>query len=246
MKNLQNFIITVLFCLSAVSCKKDIAKYNNDPRINFFERTNDQYQRVILSKSFSFAAEPATVLTDTILVRAKIMGLAAANDRKFGAISLSAQSTAIPGTDYKILEGTVKANELFGYLPVVLYRTAELKTISKVLVLQTADIADFKTGVINENVFTLNWNDNLVKPANWDTRPGLVTYFGVYSLTKFQFISTVLGRVDFPIQTGAYDPALLTHYQMLDLKAKLKDALGVYNSTHSALTDEFGLVVTFP
>lgn len=158
-------------CLLSTSCKKDLEKYENDPRINFFERTNDQFQNVILSKTFTFAALPTTVLTDTLLIRAKIMGLAATIDRKFSAVPVAAQSNAIPGTDYKVLDGTVKANAIFGYLPVVLYRTAELKTVTKKLVLQTADAADFKTGVLNENVFTLNWSDNLIKPANWDTPP---------------------------------------------------------------------------
>ncbi|MDO7744939.1 MAG: hypothetical protein MUP99_14245, partial [Pedobacter sp.] len=64
---------------------------------------------------------------------------------------------------------------------------------------------------------------------------------------KYQFIIATLGRSSFPIQISTYDPLLLTNNQMLDFKAQLKDALVIYNGSHTkALTDEFGLAVTFP
>lgn len=239
-------VMALLFTLVS-SCKKDLMSYENDPRVYFFEQDATVNKAPVYVKSFSFATEQASVAEYTVNIKVKIMGLAATNKRTFTAEAVTKGTNALVGTDYKFLPGTIDANQIEGILPVVLYRTADLKTVTKQLVLKVSDVGDFKGGTVEHNGFTLIWNDNLIKPDNWDTRPGLVTYFGVYSVVKYQFIINTLNRSAFPIQTSTYDPNLLTNAQMLDLKVSLKTALVVYNNTHSTpLTDEFGVAVTFP
>jgi hypothetical protein len=245
MKLLYTALLPVLLVMSA--CNKDISKYADEPRVYFYERITGTFSTKAEVKSFSFVLLPATVTQDTILVAAKIMGLTTKAERSFRAVA-DTGSAATVDTDYKILDGVIPADSLLGYLPVVVYRKPELKTITKKLNLKIVDGGDFKTGAVSEIRIQLLWNDNLIKPANWDTRPGLVTYFGVYSTVKYRFIIDVLGMSEFPIATSnVYVPGQLSHPNMLDKKAILKDALTLYNSTHTpVLTDENGLVVTFP
>ncbi|UYQ95485.1 DUF4843 domain-containing protein [Chitinophaga horti] len=233
--------------LAVSACNKDVDSYSNDPRVYFFERTNSAIPVKVSGKSFTFVLMPATVTEDTLLVAAKIMGAAAKTDRSFAAAA-DTGSTATPTTDYKILPGVIKADSLTGYLPVVLYRREELKTVIKKLNLKIVDGGDFKAGATEEIRMQLLWNDNLIKPANWDTRPGLVTYFGAYSTVKYRFIIDVLGRSEFPLQTSnVFTPGMLTNAAMMDLKDQVRVALQAYNASHTpALTDENGQLVILP
>ncbi len=250
MKQHKKLVLLLVLLLSlATGCTKDILKYENDPRVYFNERftINATNSSAIYTRSFSFAPFPATVVDTTLYIKVKIQGLVAATNRTFGAEAIADGTTAITGTDYKLLPGTIKANESEGLLPVVLYRTPALKITMKQLKIRLADAYDFKSGTVENNVFTLMFNDDYIKPDNWDTAPGLKTYFGVFSVTKYKFIIQVLGRSDFQIQTTGYDPLKFSNADLLDKKAILKAALADYNNTHTPpLTDEFGLAVTFP
>ena len=239
--------VFLIFSMQHVSCKKDINKYKNDPGVYFYEL---QPNTTILntSQSYSFATKATSLTKDTIFVNVKIMGLASVNDRTFSAEVIKDGTTAIEGTNYKLLNGVIKANQITGKLPVVVYRTAELKNTTLKLNIRIANSSDFKAGVSENNYFSLSWNDTLIKPANWDAFFSLAQYFGAYSTVKYQFIIDVLKRADFPLQIGReYIPGTLTNQQMLEYLRLLKAALLNYNNTHTnPLTDEFGTVITFP
>lgn len=238
---------SALLLLMASACTKNIDGYKNDPRVYFYDIPAGTTS-LLTTRTFSFATTATGTTTDTEYVQVKIEGLAAGHDRTFGAKAIADSSTAVNGVNYKLLPGTVKANSFTGILPVVLYRTTDLKDVTMKLALQMADTADFKAGVIDFNYYLLSWNDNLIKPNNWDTRPGLATYFGVYSIVKYQFIIATLHASAWTINaTRVYDATKYTNDQMLDLGAQLKTALRTYNaSSPTPLTDEFGLLVTFP
>lgn len=250
MKLHKIILLSMVLLLSMIlSCSKDIAPYDNDARAYFNERfiINATNNSQLLSKSFSFAPYAVRLQDTTVLLKVKIMGLATGADRTFGAEAVPTVTTAVAGTEYKLLPGTIKANQTEGLLPVVLYRAATLKTTLRQLTLKIADYGDFKGGTVENNIFTLFFNDDYIKPDNWDTAPGLKSYFGVFSVTKYKFIVAVLGRADFPIQTSGYDPLKFSNADLLDKKAILQTALLAYNSSHTpVLTDETGLAVTFP
>lgn len=247
MKKYQINIYALLLCLFFAGCSKDIESYQNAPGVNFYEFASATSLEQVVTKSYSFAVRSAALQQDTVYIQCKIMGLPATTDRSFVVEAVAAGTTAMAGTDYKILNGTVKADQIIGSVGIVLYRTADLKSVTKKLNLKVGSGLDFSAGTVENSTFQLNWNDSLIKPDNWDTRPGLVTYFGVYSAVKYQFVITTLGRSSFPIQTSTYNPLLLTNSQMLDYKAQLKEALAAFNGSNTKpLTDEFGLIITFP
>jgi hypothetical protein len=245
---MKRTITGVLLLLLGTACNKDINAYQNEPKAYFYELTSAITPQVVIARNFSFATIDSTIMTDTQYIAVKIQGLASGNDRLFGAKVMADSSTAVEGVDYKLLPGTIKANQFTGLLPVILYRTPLLKTTTVHIRLLIADTADFKAGITEYNKFTLNWNDALIKPDNWDSRPGLSSYFGTYSLVKYKFIIATLHMSAWDFLIGrVYDPTKITGDQMSDYVAQLKSALKVYNSTHTpALTDEFGVLVTFP
>ncbi|WP_316797721.1 DUF4843 domain-containing protein [Pedobacter frigidisoli] len=232
------------------SCEKEVDTYTNDPRLYFFERGTDLLQTRITSKSFSFVPLASSIVTDTIKIKVKTMGLATATDRVFRGATIKQGTTAVEGTDYAFIDGKIKAGQVEGLLPVVLYRTAKIKSASLTLNLTIADSQDFKVGVVEDQAFTLNWSDDIVKPANWDGLISLTFYFGTYSKTKFRFIIDVTGIADFPLQQSGrvpLNPGEYSNSMMNDIKLRVKDALAAYNSSHATpLTDENGVLVTFP
>lgn len=247
---------TLFVCLVALStsllssCEKGIDTYEDDPRLYFFERATDLVQTRITSKSFSFVPFPPAFIIDTIKIKVKTMGLARDYDRPIKGAAIPAGTTAVEGTNYAFAEGVIKAGQVDGYLPVVLYRTADIKTKSVTLNLTVAETKDFKPGVVEDQTFTLNWSDDLVKPANWDGIISLNFYFGAYNRTKYRFIIDVIGVTDFPLQQSGrvpLNPGEYSNSMMNDIKLRLKDALAAYNASHTVpLTDENNVPVTFP
>lgn len=247
---MKHIIIFALLGLLFTSCEKDISEYKNDPRVYFFERSTDLNQTRITFKSFSFLLQPLEVTKDTFLIKVKIMGETAPYDRIVRGQRIDSGSTAKAGQHYEFIDGIVPADSITGYLPVVLYRTEDIKDSSVTLNLSVAETKDFKAGVTTDNFFTLSWSDNVVKPTNWDGFISLSAYFGTYSTVKWRFIISVTGVDNFPLQQSGRVPPKDGEYTfaaMNDIKAMVKDALATYNSTHDPdLTDEFGQLVTFP
>lgn len=252
MKNLKKSPIFFLVLLATLfsACEKEIDTYQNDPRLYFFERGTDVLQTRITSKSISFVPLASSIVTDTVRIKVKTMGLATSTDRVLKGATVKEGTTAIEGTDYAFIEGKIKAGQVEGFLPVVLYRTAKIKSTSLTLNLTIAETSDFKAGVIEDQKFTLNWSDDIVKPANWDGIISLTFYFGTYSKAKFRFIIDVTGISDFPLQQSGrvpLNPGEYSNSMMNDIKLRVKDALAVYNASHATpLTDENGVLVTFP
>lgn len=245
---ISSLILIVAIALFA-SCEKSISAYQNDARIYFFERGTDLNQTRITTKSFSFLRLPEEVTKDTFLIKVKIMGETASYDRIVRGKLVAEGTTAQEGVHYDFIDGVVPADSIIGYLPVVLYRTADIATKSVQLNLTIAETKDFKPGVGTDVNFNLQWSDNVVKPANWDGFLGLMGYFGTYSDVKWRFIIQVTGVDNFPLQQSARVeplPGEYTYAAMMDIVSRLKAALVAYNLANDPdLTDEFG-PVTFP
>lgn len=245
-------IIPVVLLLTGLltSCEKGIDTYQNDPKLYFFERATDLTKTRITSKSFSFVALASSILKDTIEIKVKTMGLAADYDRVIRGATVAAGTTAVEGVNYSFIDGSIKAGEVEGYLPVVLYRTADIKTKTIFLNLTIGETKDFKAGVVEDQNFTLSWSDDLVKPSNWDGLISLAFYFGDYSKAKYRFIIDVTGVTQFPLQQSGrlpLNPGEYSSIMMNDVKLRLKTELAAYNASHTTpLTDENGIPVTFP
>lgn len=245
-------ILSLTFLLTGLltSCEKEIDTYKNDPKLYFFERATDLNQTRITAKSFSFVALASSILTDTIKIKVKTMGLAVDYDRIVHGATVAKGTTAVEGTNYKFIDGLVKAGAVEGYMPVVLYRTADIKTTALTLNLTIGETKDFKPGVVEDQNFTLSWSDDLIKPSNWDGFISLAFYFGDYSKAKYRFIIDITGVTDFPLQQSGrvpLNPGEYSSIMMNDVKLRLKTELAAYNASHaSPLRDENGVLVTFP
>ncbi|MHA4893564.1 DUF4843 domain-containing protein [Pedobacter sp. PWIIR3] len=241
-------LLGLMMTIGFTSCKKDLEAYTDAPQVYFFERANDLLATRITNKSFSFLSLPSTVLKDTIKIKVKTMGFPKDYDRVVRGKFKAEGSTAVEGQNFDFVDGVVKANQVEGILPVVLYRTADIKSKTVQLNLSIAETKDFKPGVVEDNAFSIIWSDNLVKPSNWDL--GLSFFFGAYSTTKYRYIIDVLGITSFTLQASARVPLKPGEYSsamMTDFKIRMKEALAAYNSSHTTpLTDENGVLVTFP
>ncbi|MCD0490665.1 DUF4843 domain-containing protein [Pedobacter sp. MC2016-14] len=246
---IYNILTVALFGITLVmgSCKKEIIAYVDDPRLYFYEEEATAAKSIITSRSFSFAGQPGTVTQQIIPVQVKIMGENSNKDRSFSAEAVPGLTNATQGTDYRILGGTIAANKNTGTLNVIVYRIPGLDKITKTLVLKISNSGDFKPATLENSIFTINWNEALIKPANWDTFPGLASYFGVYSMVKWKFIIETLGITSFPLVAPVPGASFYSNAAMLDFKAQLKAALIIRNlSPNTPLTDEFNLAVSFP
>ncbi|MCX2483161.1 DUF4843 domain-containing protein [Pedobacter sp. MR2016-24] len=232
------------------SCAKEIDTYEDDPRLYFFERATDLVQTRITSKSFSFLSLPAAVVTDTVKIKVKTMGLATSYDRVLKGATIATGTTATEGVHYVFLNGMIKAGQVEGFLPVLLNRTTDIRNTSLTLNLTIAANENFKPGVVEDQTFTLSWSEDVVKPTNWDTLIGLSFYFGPYSKEKFRFVVNTTGISDFPLQQSGrvpLNPGEYSNSMMNDIKLRVKEALATYNATHAVpLTDETGTLITFP
>ena len=99
--------------LSLASCSKEIGSYSDEPRVYFFERATDLQKTRITSRSFSFLISPSSVVTDTMLVRVKIMGDASTHDRIVRGRTILMGTTATEGVHYEFRERKMEADSIY-------------------------------------------------------------------------------------------------------------------------------------
>lgn len=218
-----------------IGCAKDeLLLYNEDPRI-YFERG--------LQLNVTFSADPPEVTTDTVYVPLRIMGSAANKDRTFHVI-VDDSSTAKKGYHFDFGPQIIAANSYSVDLPVYLYRRAGLKDSVVAAYLTIGESPDFKPGygdkVFNDPYNKLHYkitiNDQLLKPANWDTR--WANYFGDYSQAKHLFINQTYGSAGWT--------SVLFPQDINFLVQSVKYALYQYEQANGPLMDENGQKVSFP
>lgn len=244
-KTLYIRIAALLVCL--VACRKsELASYTQPDMIYVYK---DFYNTNKDSTTYSFATKANGLQTDTVKVPLRIMGNAREKDRTV-AIQTVADSTTATSQQFTILPTIVKAGSFTTDIPVLVNRTPDMKTKEVRILLAIVASADFLPGVPNTTATTgraggatqylIKINDFLTKPSNWESV--LSTYFGAYSQVKYKFMIDVTGRTEFPI-TGqdAISPSQFLFYKKL-----CREALETYNTTYAPLTDEYGMLVTFP
>jgi hypothetical protein len=234
--------------LIAAGCKKsELTSYTQPDMIYIYKEAFNIKKD---SATSSFAIKSNTLIIDTVKVSVRIMGVATTTDRVVKLAPVAASSTAVQGTHYELLPYVIKAGTYNADLPVVIKRTADMKTQEFRLVLELQQTADFNPGVPNSPVagnfagaslqYLIKMNDFLTKPSNWDSQ--LTSYFGTFSQIKFKFIIDNTGKTEFIL--GA--PPATSIGEMQYFKALCKSRLIDHISLYGPLIDEFGLPVTFP
>lgn len=234
-------LLLAVGCLSA--CKKsDPLRFSAGDMVYIYKAyggiNND-------SIAYSFAVRPDSLMQDTIKVPVRIIGLAQPKDRAVAISVVADSTTAIAGTDYKLLPCFIPAGAYTADQQVIVYRTARMKNKSVKLLLEVIASSDFQPGVPDSKVgsgvaggtthYRISISDYLTKPDNWDSWLGF--FFGTYSAVKFKFIIAATGQSIIPsdLPYGIYSV-----YSTL-----CKQQLAIYEAAHGPLIDENGDVVSF-
>lgn len=234
MKKIKSIILTFAAIGMFTACENDKFYYQDEPRV----RIEGPYEWAIGTDSlnFSFATYPNSVQQQEMQMTLYVMGEAASTDRT-AKLEVDAAKTTASASQYIIPETvTIPAGKLEVPFIVTLMRSEGLTSQTVSLSFKVVESNDFKVGVIEQNHFSMKWNDILGKPKNWDTE--LKEFFGEYSLTKYRFIIDTIGFGEFG---NGMTWSELKNYQIM-----MKTALDEYNATHtSPLKDENGQLVEF-
>jgi hypothetical protein len=258
MKNIK-YLIFALALVVLASCKKDPYQvYNDLARLQFGPTPNYAYiashNLLDSTKTYSFSYGPTTTTQDTVFFDIYIMGNPSTKDRPFTLqqVQLTDGSTnALAGTDYKAFTDAtvssvyvIKAGQTHAVVPIVLLRSATLKTTTVTLEVKIAPNVNFQPGdqalIWRKVIFT----DRLSQPAAWNASR-TTYYLGAYSIVKHAFMIQITGQKwddDF-INTVFAD-----YEQGIYWSSKCKMALADYNKAHpgNPMLDENGLVIVFP
>jgi hypothetical protein len=232
--------------LSSCSKDKGAAPFSAVPSVYFIYRSNASMD----SLTYTFVEKAATVTIDTVWLTVRVAGSTAANDRGITVNTVSATTTAVEGTHYKLLPYRMPKDSLQTRLGVVLLRDASLRDKQVELTLTLAPSADFpvlmKESIMADGIYysrnkvRILFSDKLIKPANWESN--LASFFGAYSETKFRFMTGILGRSSFPTSgTGA-----LKFFDLQYFQTTVRNALVTYTAANGPLIDEKGQTVVFP
>ncbi|WP_343321677.1 DUF4843 domain-containing protein [Sphingobacterium multivorum] len=197
MKRLLTFIgacAALLFTL--LGCKEDnkLMFDDSDPKVYIDKRYAGTR---VDSVNYSFAFQSKDILTDTVQIPLRIIGLPRNIDRPV-AIALTAGSTAKEGYHFKLEHAVIPANASDGLVDVIFFRRAGLKDSVVTAELKIIANADFKPGYNDKAVSAvldrLTWRftltDKLEKPSIWDSY--WKNLFGDYSNTKILFLTQLL------------------------------------------------------
>jgi hypothetical protein len=241
------FLLLVVTGLYTACKKSELTKFYEADNVYIYKDAFNTSRDSIL---FSFAIRPAFLTVDTVKVPLRIMGSAQDRDRQVTVQVLADSSTAQQDRDFVILPTIIKAGEFTGFVPVLVKRSAAMKTAELRLMIQIGESADFKPGVPNSlpqspraggsTKMLIKLNDYLTKPTNWDSF--LTFFFGSYSQVKYAFVINTTGRSEF-LTSGA-DP--VSSSQMNYYKVSCRNELADYKAANGPLIDEFGLEVSFP
>jgi len=245
------FILLVPACLLSACTKQKIAAGTDaQASVYFIYTASAATTGNIDSLNYSFVDKNSSVTMDTVWLPVRIAGDTADHDRPIKLAVISAGTTAVAGTHYKLLNYVMPKDSFQTSLGVVLIRDPSLQDTSVVLDLQLQPSTDFpvlmKDTLMADGAYysrksiRIIITDRLIKPSNWDTY--LVSYFGAYSEVKFRFMTGVLGVSSFP-NTG---PNALKYPQIQYYQTVVRNALVDYNAAHGPLIDENGTPVTFP
>ncbi|QTE21328.1 DUF4843 domain-containing protein [Polaribacter cellanae] len=203
-KYIKTIIATCLVGLTFFACEnEDIATFSGKNVIYFQWAIDgkDFAANKIDSTSITFAYKlPSKVSDSLIKVPIKVQGFISDKDRTV-KINILKTSTAKKGVHFNIADNIiVPANEIIGYIPVTLNRTADMKLKPFSLKLQLLENKNFKTNLkgskkssnanrlLNYTEFELTFSDILTEPDKWFI---LKSWIGDFSTKKLYLFAEV-------------------------------------------------------
>lgn len=248
-----------LIALLFTACDQDsnYLIYNDNAYIQFGPAESriytTSYNLSDTTKLQTFYYEEAQVSQDTVFFDIYAIGGTSTVDRPFTLVQENVDGTenAVAGEDYIAFTDAkvkgnyvIKAGEVHTLVPVVLLRSAKLKTSTQTLKFSVVENDNFKVGELTNNWRKVIFSDRLSRPNAWDANTAKY-YLGDYSVVKHRFMIDTTGdkwNEEFIVYIKT-DFSMLTFY-----KNTVKMALVNYNNAHpgNPLKDENGTVVVFP
>ncbi|RZM29840.1 MAG: DUF4843 domain-containing protein [Pedobacter sp.] len=192
---------------------------------------------------------------DTINFSVRLTGTPSPVDREFKLKAIGGDTTRVKeGLHYEFPKYILKANAYEGIFPIYIKRSADFRSQQGRIIFALVENESFKKGITERSDLIVILKEAFSKPANWDadTFPysRLSMFFGTYSNVKFQFITTVIGRIPtFRVRTNgvAVPPDEVSHTQAQYWQQRCRLELAKYNAEHpdSPLKDGVETIV-FP
>ena len=189
-------VYTILFAcmLSFIGCKEDVPTLFAEPDGIYFSASAD-------SVSYTFAKYPNRTV-DTLKLPVTVLGKSAGTDRTITVEKATADEVnAVEGVHYKLLGPyTFPANKVSTTIPVVVFRTPDMDSLTMTFVLQLKSNESFQSGISSKTSLKIKVG-YLQKPPTWGEYTGTqwaghMTNFGTWTKTKYKVILEAL-----------YDPA---------------------------------------
>lgn len=205
MKKIILYIIGIFLVLQ--SCEKDPAfDFKGEDRIYFsFPKQLDYWgnetTQEIDSIVYSFVMKPADLLSDTIWVKVKRVGVRSLEDKPYVVSVVADSSTAVAGQDFETLKTQYVFRKNLGVdsFPVIVYREHLKTVLNKRIMLQLEDTPDFKVGFIEYKNLKLSISDFLQEPNEWYLVAGTL---GDYHYLKYEKWIELTGTMEFGSSTS--------------------------------------------
>ena len=186
----KEIIYIILFVLSVIGCKEDVPTVFAEPDGIYFNASSD-------SISYTFAKYPNR-MRDTLKLPVTILGKAAGTDRTITIEKVVASDVnATEGVHYKLLGPyTMPANKISTVIPVVIYRTGDMDSLTITFILQLKANENFQSGISSKTSLKIKVG-YLQKPSTWGEFggtqwAGYSANFGTWTKTKYKVILDAL------------------------------------------------------
>ncbi|TCC97081.1 DUF4843 domain-containing protein [Pedobacter hiemivivus] len=252
MKSKLMYIACFAFLLSSCEKSKEL-RYDADfSALNIWLGANLQKQDSLV---YNYAFKSLNDF-DTIKFSVRLTGLPVDQDREFQLEAIGGETERVkPGVHYEFPKYVLKANTYEGVFPIYIKRSTDFRQRQARIIFALKENGLFKKGIVEKSDLIVILKEEFSKPANWDadTFPykNLSTFFGTYSNVKFQFITTVIGRIPvFKVRSDTKPPVPpdeVSYTQAEYWQKRCKTELAIYNAAHTKpLVTENEESITFP
>ncbi|MBP5277641.1 MAG: DUF4843 domain-containing protein [Prevotella sp.] len=243
----NKIIIPLLLVCMFCSCKEEhVQLYDTDNNEVYFTYES-RGQRDSVNYTFFTAGDKIT--QDTVWVKISLLGSPSDKDRpiELRQVNSGTPDAAVEGKHYLSFTTQemnryliIPKGEVTARVPVVLYRTDDLKSSNKRLEFTILENSYFRTGIDSRDKFVITTTDKAVKPNNWDQ--DWYMYFGIWGSEKMRFIISVTGYNDWDTRLQ-FELAQLGYWLVNTCKQKLLE----YNESHpgNPLCEEDGTPIEF-
>jgi hypothetical protein len=180
----------IIFVAILPGCKEDVPTVFSDPDGIYFSAPAD-------SIAYTFAKYPHR-LSDTLKIPVTVLGKAAGTDRTISLEKLTGSDlNGIEGVHYKLFQPyIIPAGKVTTTLPVVIYRTGDMDSLSFNFKFQLKANENFLSGISAKTSLKIKIG-YLQKPATWGDLTGIQwagysTNFGTWTKTKYKLVLDAL------------------------------------------------------